>query len=361
MVELTFAHGLTLGLWWELLRRERFHVDPACYRRAFAITCSALINSGLACLEGFVWQRRVDRVGPVPAPLFLLGHFRHGTTHLHELLAADPRRSFPSTWEVTAPSHFLLSERMATPLVDRLLPPTRPQDAVEIGCARPQEDEYALALTSLCSPYFVFLFPRSDAHWARYLRLTEVPPAERERWKAALVRVVRRHAAREARPLVLKSPAHTARVHLLLELFPEARFVHIHRHPYEVFASTRHLVQTASATTVLQRTDTIDSDDRILRWYTTLYDGWFAGRACIPPGRLHELGFADLQRDPFHSLQTLYAALDLGDFEPARPAVERHLANVRDHPRNRYPPLTDEERARVRTAWARSFDEWGYD
>ena len=36
---------------------------------------------------------------------------------------------------------------------------------------------------------------------------------------------------RSPKRIVLKSPAHTARVRVLLELFPKARFVHIIRDP----------------------------------------------------------------------------------------------------------------------------------
>jgi len=37
--------------------------------------------------------------------------------------------------------------------------------------------------------------------------------------------------------LLLKSPVHTARIKLLLKLFPDAQFVYIHRNPYDVFRS----------------------------------------------------------------------------------------------------------------------------
>ena len=69
------------------------------------------------------------------------------------------------------------------------------------------------------------------------------------------------------RPLVLKSPPHTARIRLLLEMFPEARFVHIHRHPYQVFRSCRHYHDTAVWYSYLQKPDTSLNDDRIIRRY----------------------------------------------------------------------------------------------
>lgn len=43
---------------------------------------------------------------------------------------------------------------------------------------------------------------------------------------------------------MLKSPAHTARVALLLQLFPEAQFVYIHRDPLTVYQSAVHMAKT---------------------------------------------------------------------------------------------------------------------
>jgi hypothetical protein len=46
-----------------------------------------------------------------PAPVFVLGFWRSGTTLLDELLCCDPRFGFPSTYACLNPAHFLLSER----------------------------------------------------------------------------------------------------------------------------------------------------------------------------------------------------------------------------------------------------------
>lgn len=40
-------------------------------------------------------------------------------------------------------------------------------------------------------------------------------------------------AADARKPLLIKSPVHTARIDLLVQLFPKARFIYLHRHPYE--------------------------------------------------------------------------------------------------------------------------------
>ena len=53
-----------------------------------------------------------------------------------------------------------------------------------------------------------------------------------------------RHGRLPPKPLLVKSPVHTARVRMLLKLFPKARFLYIHREPLKVFASAANMADT---------------------------------------------------------------------------------------------------------------------
>ena len=90
-----------------------------------------------------------------------------------------------------------------------------------------------------------------------------MPEAEVERWKAAFVRFLKKLTLEHDRPMLLKSPPHTGRIKLLLELFPDARFVHIRRNPYTVFQSTRHLNEVLTRSLQFQRPDPADLDEAV--------------------------------------------------------------------------------------------------
>lgn len=47
-----------------------------------------------------------------PDPVFIVGHYRSGTTHLHNLLSLDKRLSFPALTECSAPQYCLLTRRI---------------------------------------------------------------------------------------------------------------------------------------------------------------------------------------------------------------------------------------------------------
>src|SRR5205823_1911873 len=145
-------------------------------------------------------------------------------------------------------------------------------------------------------------------HYDRYLTLRGVPDAEVAAWKAALLGFVRKLAWKHRKPLVLKSPAHTARIRLLLEMFPEAKFVHIRRDPYAVFRSARHTTQKLVGYFALQR-PALDVEGRTIRDYRAVYDAFFEEVGLIRRDRLHEVRFEDLERDPIGRMRGVYETL----------------------------------------------------
>ena len=75
---------------------------------------------------------------------------------------------------------------------------------------------------------------------------------------------------------------------LLLEVFPDARFVHIHRNPYEVFRSSMHTAHKVMPWWTLQRPQHADVEERVCAQYAEVYEAYFAERKLDPPRPLHE-------------------------------------------------------------------------
>jgi omega-hydroxy-beta-dihydromenaquinone-9 sulfotransferase len=340
--------GVTFGDWLRLLRRERFRVDPLCWPRALWITGLSLWNS----LAARVVERRFGAaIGAtrVEAPLFVLGHYRSGTTYLCDLLRLDPRFGGTNRYEAFNPRTFLGTERWLAPIVELFMLPRRVQ-----------EDEVAFMNLTQLSPYMDWCFPRSRHGYGRYLAFRDAEAAEAAAWSAALVRFLKSLTLKHGRPLVLKSPPHTARIGLILRSFPDARFVHIRRDPYAVFASTLGLLRAVRPVFRLQRGPRQVDVEAVLRTYTAMYDAYFADRALVPSGQLVEVAYEDLERDPVGQVRAIYDGLSLGNFESVRPALESFLAANAGFRKNRHRPLDDATRRRVAEAWSRSFEVWGY-
>lgn len=366
-------NGMDVATLFALLAKNRFAVSSSVGRIHIVVSAMifSLMNSLLNAVQRVVYGRKIERVKLEP-PIFIIGHWRSGTTFLHELLTRDPSLAAPSTYECFNPGHFHLSAWLFTKL-DYLIPGTRPMDEMKMSWHNPQEDEFALLNMGLPSPYEELAFPNHRKRAAPFLRLEELSLRDRVRWRetfttflksVTLCRMKRGHGA--APRLVLKSPPHTARLTALSEMFPHAKFIHIVRNPAEVFPSS---VRTWSSLFEVQGCQTPRAEalpngapsieDYVLSTFNELYRDFAQARAAVPPERFCELRYEDLIADPFAQLQRIYDHLQLGDFNEARPRFAAHLASVRDYRPGRHQVAPDIH-SEVRRRWAPFFETYGY-
>lgn len=354
--------GCTFSGWLRILRDNHFSIDLPFWPRAILATLSSIPNSFVTFAENRLHGSAIART-PVESPLFILGAWRSGTTHLHNLLAKDDRFAYPNQYQVTYPNTFLLTERSSARLIAWVMPLERPQDAMKFGITEPQEEDFAITVLTGQASMMTMAFPRNVAFYERFMAMADLSSAELSRWKSNYKHFLQKVTYKYRRPLVLKSPANTARIKLLLELFPDARFVHIHRNPYDVFRSTTHTWRTAGRWWQLQRTDYDDEDSinaLLLRQTKILYDGYFDQRALIPPGRVHDIAFEDLERDPIGQMRNTYEALRLPDFQHAEKPVTAYVNSLSGYKKNKFADLPTDLRQRVHQELHRCFDEWGY-
>lgn len=354
-----YLTGIALEDWLRLLDENHYAVESSYWIRGAAITAYSGLTSLVRKLEEWRFERRIRQL-EVPPPLFILGHWRSGTTHLHNLLALDQRFGYPNSFQALHPHTFLLTEGLLSFLTAPFLPARRPMDNVPMGYQLPQEDEFALVTLSRMSPYLGWCWPERAEHYDQYLTLREVPAVEVAQWQAALKWFVQKLTFKCGRPLLLKSPPHTCRIRLLLEMFPQARFVHLYRNPFTVFQSTRKMFWKVGQFSQLQCDDAHKLDERIIRNYRAMYDVYFDECGLIAEGRLHELAFEDLEKDPMRQLELLYERLQLGEFGAVEPSLRNYLGSVSDYQKNRFGGLPTELRGRIARQWKRTFDEWGY-
>jgi hypothetical protein len=326
--------GAPLGHILKLLRRNR--ISPAALPRLAPILWVGAWSS--------LWNRREEarfgaqlRDTPVPRdPIIIVGHWRTGSTFLHQLFTLDPRLTAPTTLQCVLPGAFLTAGRYVEPVMRRTLSSTRPMDQVRLAPDEPHEDEFALLRLIEHSTLERLIFPDSG----RYFLLDQEPRFLREAevgaWSAALTGFVKKVAFAAGRRVVLKNPFHSVRVSLLKELFPEARFVHIRRDPLSVIPSTQRMWAILGKSLTLGRWWGPPRMEEIVEVYQTMLATLEKDLAALPAGRCVEVGFAELEADPVRALRTLYAGLDL-PFEPEHePRVRTFLDGLRTYRKNKY-------------------------
>lgn len=298
---------------------------------------------------------------PLPeAPVFLLGHWRSGTTHLYNVLAKGPF-GYVDPIAAGLPWDCLLLARWLRPFLLRMLPEGRFIDQVTVGPDSPQEDETAIANMTRLSYFHAIYFPREFHRlFRRGLFLEDARPDLVRQWERRFDHYLwKLQRLQPGRPLLIKNPVYTGRVAQLLRLYPEARFIHIVRNPHEVFASTRGFLAKMFEALALQPWAHVDIEATVIATYRDMMTAYLADTADLPRDRLVEIAFEDLEAQPLAEIERIHTTLALRGFEQAQPAYERYLGEVQRYRRaaRRFP---ERDIALVEREWRPFLDRWGY-
>jgi len=233
-------------------------------------------------------------------------------------------------------------------------------DNMAAGWQRPQEDEFALGILGVPTQYLSMMFPKRGPVHAEYLDLQELSDAERQRWKNELDNFFRRLTFQNPGRIIVKSPPHTARVRTLLEMYPDAKFVHLVRDPYDLFVSTVSLWKSLNEVQRMQGLgDQHWVEEYVLSTLERMYAAYEQDRNLLQDNQIYELRYEDLVENPHERMREIYAKLELGDFSRAEPMILEHLAEVKNYRPNHY-ELPEEKRSAISERWAGYFERYGY-
>lgn len=295
------------------------------------------------CEKAYVADVR-HSLPPMPAPIFIIGHWRSGTTHLYNILSKGGF-GYVSPIAAGMPLEYLTLGRWLRPFLERMLPRTRYVDQVEVGPNSPQEDEIPLGSISPISFYHGVYFPRHfERHMNRSFFLEGCAEAEIEVWEAAFRTFMEKLWLDQRRRLLIKNPTYSARIPQLRRLYPGARFIHIYRNPHAVFRSTRRFYRTLIDKFAWQNVDHLDLDRLVLQSYRRMMEQIDIDKLSLASDHFVELRFEDLEAMPLQEIERIYRQLDLGDMEPWRSNFETYLASVEGFQKTFIPETTDDRR-----------------
>lgn len=319
----------------------------------------------LRWLELVMQKSKINRHEIERGPIFILGFYRSGTSYLHHFLTQDDRLGYHTNFQMIFPELMLSCEKWLSPFFEaifRLFKIQDPVHRVPLSFKFPGEED--AAMTTSLNPrgaQWGYFFPtRMNEYFRRFVLFENIPDSELEKWKQAYILLLKKISlANRGKQLVLKSPPHTARIKLLLSLFPDAKFILIHRNPYEVYASNKRFWKVTQDIYAIGKTEAVDINKIILDTYSETMHRYLSEKQMVPSGQLIELPYEELVTRPLDSMRWIYETLNLCEFSycegKMRAFAERQKKFViMEH---KLPP---EEKTMVSQKWEPFFRNWNY-
>ena len=336
-------------------------IDPA-YKGKYRLTKAVCrLLSTLTPLQESRYQKLLADKPLEHDPVFILGHWRSGTTFMHNVFSCDKHFGYNTTYQTVFPHLMMWGQPFFKKNMSWLMPDKRPTDNMELAVDLPQEEEFALANMMPYTYYNFWFLPKYTQEYAdKYLLFEDISAEELKIFEETFTKLIKISLWNtNGTQFLSKNPPHTGRVKELVKMFPNAKFIYLMRNPYTVFESTRSFFTNTIQPLKLQDISNEEIQANILSVYAKLYHKYEADKHLIPEGNLVEVRFEDYEKNAFDMTQDIYRKLSLPGFEEARPAIEAYVNKKKGYKKNKY-QYKPETVELVEKHWSFALEQWDY-
>ncbi len=350
--------GTTLTNYIRILYGNPIH--PRHWLKTILTFIIIIIATPFHWYERLIFDRKVKAYTFKEPPIFILGHWRSGTTYLHNVMCKDPKAGYMTTYHGLWPRN-LGSKIIFKTFMSLAMPKKRPSDNVELAVDFPQEDDFSLSNMIPQVFYLFWYFPRRwREYYEKHVRFKGVSEREHKLWNRNYYElVVKALINTNGERAIFKNPVSTGRVKKLLEVFPDARFIHIHRNPIVVYLSTKKFFIELFPTLTFQPISNEEIVKMVFENYEKLMKDYLDQYQMIPPERFVEIGFETFEEDPMLHLKSIYENLSL-DFVQAAPFLQTYVDSVNAYQKNKYYTIKRDELNAILEHWDFAMKKWGY-
>jgi len=344
-----------------LYAQNKFLISIRYIPRMLYATVLSSIIAPFSIKDKIKYNKNIKRTEITPPPLFITGHWRSGTTYIHNMLSLDTTFGFCSTFTATVPGVFLGSEKIFKPVLAGSITEKRPMDDVPMGTDLPQEEEYAIGAFIPYAYYNGWIFPKNMGFYNNFVCMENVSKDVIDEWKETYLYFLKKLTYyRDGKRLILKNPAHTARIKQLLEMFPDAQFINIYRNPYHLYYSMMRFLRIVVPIYCLQKHDMQKLEEHMLDLYAQMYKKYFNERSLIPEGNLIEIKYEDFIQNPLKNVKKIYTTLGLKNFDASKKLFSDYATSQKFFKASTYnvEPVVKEK---IDDKWKFVFDEFGYE
>ncbi|HAF28804.1 MAG TPA: hypothetical protein DCG75_07125 [Bacteroidales bacterium] len=328
--------GMRLSRFIKLIMKNGISLHPKFLVRFLFLLQNGIWASIFHRKEKSVYSEKIVAHTLPDDPIIIIGHWRTGSTFLHQLMALDSNLVTSNVFQGSIPDSFLTSRKSYEPIMRRALKGTRPMDQVNLSMDEPLEDEYALFRLCSYSPLESLIFPKSKGYFLN-LYPGFLPEGEKlKEWKDAVIYFYKKLTLENNKIILIKNPFHSFRLDVLNEIFPKARYIHIIRHPHKVVPSTIRMWDIVGTQNTMNRNwkkPTIEDTSEFLVKMLKKID---SDKQNLQENRFYELKFEDLENDPVREIESIYNHLNVQFSEKFKQQISNFLISVKDYQKNKY-------------------------
>jgi omega-hydroxy-beta-dihydromenaquinone-9 sulfotransferase len=284
-------------------------VKPLYILRLILLIPTSLLSEFFTVVEKLKYRKKLRQTTVENPPVFIIGHWRSGTTFLHQLISLDKQFTSPTVIQTVIPDHFLFSSKYWVPVLRKAMPQKRPMDEVEMKPLDPMEDEWALLRLGAPTPMLKIFFPSPETRF--YTGTDEFIPSGKNliKWKKSILLFLTKITFLTHKRIILKNPYHTPRISLLASIFPGAKFIHIVRHPYKIVPSAINMWNIVAGENAFRggwKEPTTEETAMAVN------DFWLSvnqNKMMLPEGSFSEVMYEALEKDPVGEIKRIYTEL----------------------------------------------------
>jgi len=345
---------------WIRLLRENDGIESKYMLRVIYVTFMTVLFSPVRLIQKVIFGKKIQNTEIRADPVFIIGHYRSGTTFLLNLMTQDRQWGFISTTQALLPDMFLLGKPIRN-IFNLFLHEKRPMDNILVSPESPEEPEHAIGNLSPYSFYHGFCFPkRMMAYFNKYVLFQNVTSKEINTWKDVYRSILKAATyASKGKRLIIKNPPDTARLKTILEMFPHAKFIFLYRNPYVMFPSIKNFYSAYIKDWQFQDVDDAEFCENIFSIYEKMMDNYQLDKKLIPDGNLIEIKFEEFEKRPIELLEHIYKTLNIAGFEEAKASFLAYADSQKKYQKNKY-SLTAEQVKQITDRWKMDIERWNY-
>jgi omega-hydroxy-beta-dihydromenaquinone-9 sulfotransferase len=307
------------------------------------------------------FRNRIKNFKHGKPPVFIIGHWRSGTTHLHNLLCQDPNHGFITTYQSVFVNN-MVSKWIFKTFMNMRIPEHRPSDNVRLSSNFPQEDEFALANMTTYSFYHFFYFPSlNNALYDKYISFKNVDEKTLDLFQRKYRELLAKASINTGKDrLIVKNPVNTGKLKELLKMYPDAKFIFIYRNPVITYISTCRFFLTLLPSTALEHYDENLVKQIIIENYKKLIQDYLQSKHLIPQENLIEIRFEDFEQHNLDIIESIYKKLELNTWQESVPHFRNYITKQENYSKNKN-RIRKEELEKVLYEWDFAMKTFGYD